>query len=535
MTSNYTKTDESIEEHELSIEEMDQEQEKDPEIGLVVALLTYITFLMVLIVGHANDILGIHITGMSRYVQKKPKKGFAVLLKYSDSFYTRRLYNRIQDCWNRPICSNPGARIDVMERTSKDGNMTLELSNKTIRCVNVGSYNYLGFADDWKHTCKDEVFSALDKYPVGLSGSRQDLGAAAVHLELEKQVATFVGKEAAVVFSMGFNTNVTTIPCLVGKGSLIVSDALNHTSIVNGARASGAAIRVFKHNSAVSLEQILREAIVQGQPRHHRPWKKILVLVEGIYSMEGAICNLKAIAEVCKKCKAYLYVDEAHSIGALGRTGRGICEYTGVSPDDVDILMGTFTKSFGGMGGYIAGSKKMIEYLMSTCAGLTSHNCMSPIVAQQIITALKIISGEDGTNKGQQKLLALKNNSNFFRSEMKKLGLHVYGNSDSPIVPVMLYVPAKMAAFSRECLKRHVAVVVVGFPATRADLSRARFCISAGHSMNDLKRVVNVVDDVAQLLCMKYEKSSIGIDFNWVPPPPLEHDEDLFGPKENTE
>lgn len=137
---------------------------------------------------------------------------------------------------------------------------------------------------------------------------------------------------------MGYDTNLSSIPCLLGSGTLLVSDSLNHTSLVNGARSSKAYIRVFNNNDPEHLDQILKEAVLNGQPKYHRPWKKIVVLVEGIYSMEGSICRLKDIVRVCKKYKAYIYVDEAHSIGALGHTGRGICEYSGVNPNDIGKL-----------------------------------------------------------------------------------------------------------------------------------------------------------------------------------------------------
>lgn len=192
--------------------------------------------------------------------------------------------------------------------------------------------------------------------------------------------------------------------------------------------------------------------------------------------MEGAICHLKEIVKICKRYKAYIYVDEAHSIGALGHTGRGVCEYAGVDPKDIDVLMGTFTKSFGGMGGYVAASKEIIEHMKNASAGFRYHNSMSPVVCQQIITALNIISGKDGTDIGRRKLDNLRENSNYFRTEMKKIGMHVYGDYDSPIIPCLIYFPAKIAAFSRECLKRGLAVVVVGFPATSVVLSRVRFC-----------------------------------------------------------
>merc|ERR1711871_1125761 len=272
----------------------------------------------------------------------------------------------------------------------------------------------------------------------------------------------------------------------------------------------GAKISVFLHNDVKHLESTLRRAIVDGQPGTGRAWRKVLVMVEGIYSMEGEICNLKGVAKVTKKYGAYLYVDEAHSIGALGDTGRGVCEYCGVVPADVDIMMGTFTKSFGAMGGYIAGSPEFVEHLRAESNGSLYSNAMSPTVCQQIITALNVISGADGTDLGQRKLRAIRDNSNYFRQGLLDLGLEVFGDWNSPIMPIMLYNPAKIAAFSRECFKRGLAVVVVGFPATSGVLSRVRFCISAGHSREDLLDAVKKINEVSQLLCIKYEKSFIG-------------------------
>jgi len=397
-----------------------------------------------------------------------------------------------------------------MERDTKDGNRTLHTTGKSIRCLNLGSYNYLGFADDWKQTCRDDVVQAVEEWPISMSSSRMVVGNTAVHEELEELVAGFVGKESAMVFAMGYGTNMTAIPALMGPGSLLISDSLNHTSIINGARNTPSQIRVFRHNDPAHLEEVLKEAIVKGQPRHHRPWTKIMVMVEGIYSMEGAVCRLPLIVEICKRYKAYIYVDEAHSIGALGKTGRGVCEYTGVNPADIDILMGTFTKSFSGMGGYIAASKDVIAQLRRHSSGIQYHNSLSPVVCQQILTAFKVIMGKDGTDIGVKKIAALQANSNYFRGEMERLGLHVYGHMDSPIIPVLIYLPGKVAAFSRECLKRGVAVVVVGFPATSVVLSRARFCISAGHTKEDLDKAVQVIDEVATLVGIKYCNSGLG-------------------------
>ena len=176
-----------------------------------------------------------------------------------------------------------------------------------------------------------------------------------VHQKLETVVADFVGVEDAMIFGMGWGVKATAIPALVGKGCLIISDSINHNSIVTGARLSGAKIKTFHHDDIAALERTVRNAIIEGQPRTHRPWKKILIIVEGVYSMEGEVCDLAGVVEVKKKYKCYLYLDEAHSIGAVGKTGRGVCEYAGIDPKDIDIMMGTFTKSFGAIGGYIAG------------------------------------------------------------------------------------------------------------------------------------------------------------------------------------
>ena len=214
------------------------------------------------------------VSGYSRYKIKVPKKGVANLFKSWESFFTRRLFHRLQDCWNRPLCSGPGVYVDVMERVSTDNNCTLKTSGKSTRCLNLGSYNYLGFADDWKETCRTDVQNSVNVWPNSFCSPRNDFGTFVTHLELEESVAKFVGKEAAVVFTMGFATNSTTIPILMGEGSLIISDLLNHTSIVNGARASPAPIRVFRHNDPIHLEEILREAIVRGQVCFYIPEKR---------------------------------------------------------------------------------------------------------------------------------------------------------------------------------------------------------------------------------------------------------------------
>jgi len=514
-----------------------------PTIPFFAAYTTYLGYAVLIAVGHVRDMFA-RLFRRGRYVAQARRntypsddlKSYAPLLKSFENFYTKRLYHRIQDCFNRPVASSPGANIQMLERVSKDGNKTLTVLGSlenlsaedaevyrmgkhlscmkdgrvTRKCLNLGSYNYLGFADDWEVTCKEGVLKSMVDLPVSMGCSRMEGGTSKLHYEVERVVAEFLGKETAMVLSMGFNTNATVIPALMGRGDLIVSDELNHTSIINGARTSGAAIRCFGHNDSENLEEILKEAIVLGQPRTRRPWRKIMVILEGIYSMEGEYCDLRSLVKVCKKYGAYVYLDEAHSVGAMGSTGRGCCEYTGVDPSDIDILMGTFTKSFAGMGGYIASSKTVVAMLREKCAASAYHNALSPVVCQQIISSFKVIMGLDGTNIGKQKIAALRDNSNYFRMRLIDMDLHVMGHYDSPIMPVMLYNPTKIAAFSRECLKRGLAVVVVGFPAVPILMSRARFCISAGHTREDLDRALDEIDEIADILKLRYARSSFG-------------------------
>jgi serine palmitoyltransferase len=468
---------------------------------------TYWAFIMGIISAHIRN--GCHwVSILLGYGKEEEafmsKGGAAPLLKVKEYFYTRYMFGRLRDCWDRPICSRPGANFDLLGR-EWDGTLfgKFEYTGKKIPSLNLGSYNYLGFAENAGH-CIEHVIEAVKKYGVGTGGSRMDVGTVDLHRELERRVADFIGHEDALIFDMGYATNSTSIPALIGKGGLIISDSLNHASIVIGCRSSGAKIKVFKHNDPEDLERVLRQAIAEGQPRTHRDWKKILIVVEGIYSMEGEILRLPEIIAIKKKYKAYLYVDEAHSIGALGKRARGVTDYWGVDPRDVDILMGTFTKSFGSVGGYIASNKELISYLRQTSFGSVYSMSMSLPCVQMIISALDVITGADGTNSGQQRITALRENSNFFRNKLKELGFRIIGDQDSPIVPLMFFHPVKMAAFSRMCLELRIAVVVVGFPATELLASRVRFCLSAAHTKEELAKACESISDIGDRLMLKY-------------------------------
>ncbi|MEE6474440.1 hypothetical protein FKM82_010383 [Ascaphus truei] len=439
--------------------------------------------------------------------EREAQKDFVPLYQDFENFYTRNLYMRVRDNWNRPICSVPGPKFDLMERVTDDYNWTFRHTGRVIKdVINMGSYNYLGFAENDPESL-ETVMGTVKDYGTGVCSSRQEMGNLDKHKELEDLVAQFLDVEAAMVFGMGFATNSMNIPALVGKGCLILSDELNHTSLVLGARLSGATIRIFKHNNMQSLEKLLRDAVVSGQPRSHRGWRKILILVEGIYSMEGSIVRLPEIVALKKKYKAYLYLDEAHSVGAVGPTGRGVVEYFGIDPDDIDVLMGTFTKSFGAVGGYIAGKKELVDFLRTHSHSAVYATSMSPPVTEQIMKVMKCIMGLDGTSIGRERVRQLAENTRYFRERLHDMGFITYGNEESPVVPLLLYLPGKVGAFARHMLEKKIGVVVVGFPATPITESRARFCMSAAHTREMLDTVLDTLDEMGDFLWVKYSRN----------------------------
>lgn len=214
----------------------------------------------------------------------------------------------MDDCFSRPITGVPGRSVILLDRASLNNNTTLHLTGTTSRALNISSYNYLGFAQA-QGGCADAVEEGLRRYGVSACGPRLEGGTTDLHVQTEALVAKFVGAEDAIVFSMGFATNSTTLPALVGKGCLVISDELNHASIRFGVRLSGAHVRTFKHNDMAALEALLREVVSQGQPRTHRPWKKILLVIEGLYSMEGTLVNLPAIIQLKAKYKVRVFDD----------------------------------------------------------------------------------------------------------------------------------------------------------------------------------------------------------------------------------
>lgn len=318
------------------------------------------------------------------------------------------------------------------------------------RCLNLGSYNYLGFSENSGPCCEDAKRALLEQ-GIAMASSRRELGTSALHLDVERLTAEFMGVEDALVFGMGFATNTMNLPALASAGCLVLSDEKNHASIIAGLRLAGVTSRVFRHNDMRHLERRLQEAVFEGQPKTGAPWRKIIIAVEGIFSMEGTIVRLPEIVALKKRYKAYVYLDEAHSVGALGKRGRGAAEYFGLDPRDIDVLMGTFSKNFAAVGGYIAGSKRLIDHLRCHSQAHCYASSMSPPVAAQILSSMQVLMGLDGSDVGATKVATLARNTKYFRRGLAQLGVITFGHADSPVVPMMVYLFSKIRWVRNVC------------------------------------------------------------------------------------
>ncbi|KAG5317264.1 SPTC2 palmitoyltransferase, partial [Pseudoatta argentina] len=475
-------------------------KESFEKVSFITAALTHLGFYILMFLGFINQLFFV-----PKIATEKNREGYAPLYDNFEKFYLKYVYRRVRDCWNRPICSVPGAKVTLKNRVTHDYGWTFQFTGTKTQCINLGSYNYLGFAEA-SGKCADESIKTLQKFGCASCSTRLELGNMPIHDELEKLTAKFLGVEDAIVFGMGFATNSLNLPSLVSKGCLVLSDEKNHASLILGLRLSDAVIQIFRHNNVKHLEECLKKAIVFGQPKTGKPWKKIVIIVEGVYSMEGSIVHLPEMLELKKKYKAYLYVDEAHSTGAIGKHGRGVCDYYGIDPREVDILMGTFTKSFGSAGGYIAGTKALINHIRIYGHAHTYAVSMSPPITQQIITSMRIIAGEDGTNAGEKRIKQLARNTRYFRRRLNQIGVIIFGNEDSPVVPMLVYLFSKIGTVIRTLTSRNIATVGVGFPATPLMEGRIRFCLSAAHTKEQLDYVLSHIEEIADILGLRYSR-----------------------------
>ena len=280
-----------------------------PPVPIFQAILAHMGILILTCVGAFRDFITRFFPDKHKLKESPDLKSFTPLYSSYEAFFTAYIYMRIRDCWNKAICSCPGRTVDMLDRTQEvpDWGWKFKYEGVLKERINMASYNYLGFAET-KGACADAAVKSVEDFSFSSGSTVNEIGRYTKLNHLEKRMAEFLDVDDTIIFGMGFATNSMNIPALVDNRCLIISDQCNHSSIVLGCRLSGAVIKTFKHNDVESLEQVLRQSILEGNPRwNKRPWKKILIVVEGIYSMEGTICDLARIVELKRKYKAYLY------------------------------------------------------------------------------------------------------------------------------------------------------------------------------------------------------------------------------------
>lgn len=336
------------------------------------------------------------------------------------------------------------------------------------RLLNLSSNNYLALAGDLR--IKRAAAAALEDCGFGATASRLVVGNYELYNRLEKEIADFKGTEAALVFNSGYAANLGIIQALIGRGDMVVSDRLNHASIIDGIVLSRAEHRRYKHRDMASLEKILKTS---------GAFRRKLIITDSIFSMDGDLAPLKEIAQLKHKYGALLMLDEAHGCGVFGDKGRGLAEAAGVS-GAVDIHMGTFSKAFGGMGAYAAGTGTLIEYLRNKSRSLIYTTALPPVVVGGLLEALRIIREESWR---RENLLA---KAEKLRNALRQQGFDTL-HSQSQIIPVVIGSARKTLEFSLRLFARSIFAPAVRPPTVPADTARIRLALMATHSDDDLE------------------------------------------------
>ncbi len=349
------------------------------------------------------------------------------------------------------------------------------------RMIMIGSNNYLGLTNHLK--VKEAVIKAVKQYGTGCTGSRYLNGTLSLHVEAEERLAKFMECEAALLFSTGYQTNVGTISALVEKGDFVITDRLDHASILDGCRLSFGKTLKFRHNDMQDLERILQ---------HLGPDTGKMIVVDGVFSMEGSIANLPEITKLCQTHHAVLMVDDAHSIGVLGENGRGTGEHFGLE-HAVHISMGTFSKSFASMGGFIATDCEIIEYIKHHSRPLIFSASMAPATVAAVLAALDIIEQEPERRE------QLWRNAAHLRNGLQELGFNT-GRSETPIIPVILGEDVLTFRFWRALFDRGIFTNAAVRQAVAPGFSLLRTSVIATHTSAQIDRVLEAFEEVGRAL-----------------------------------
>jgi len=357
----------------------------------------------------------------------------------------------------------------VNDRTTIDGR----------ELINFATYNYIGMCGD--HQVTQAAKDATEKYGTSACASRLISGEKPIHRELERELADFIGVEDSIMMVGGHATNVTTIGHLFGKNDLVIYDSLSHNSILQGCFLSGASLVAFPHNDMKALETLL-------QDRRHR-YQRAIIVIEGVYSTDGDIADLPRCIELKQKYKTFLMVDEAHSMGTIGKTGRGISEYYQINPNDVDLWMGTLSKSFASCGGYIAGSHALVEYLKYTAPGFVFSVGIAPPSAAATLAAIRVLK------ENPERATCLQARAKLFLDLAKSKGLNTGMSKDSPVIPIIVGDSLKSIQLSQNLFKRNINVPFMIYPSVPQNGARLRFFITCDHTESQINTTINILTE----------------------------------------
>ncbi len=347
------------------------------------------------------------------------------------------------------------------------------------RMLNFSSYDYLGL--NHHHEVRAAAKAAIDRYGVSASASRLVAGERPVHRALEKALAAHYGQEACLTFVGGHAANVSTIGALLGPRDLVVHDSLAHNSIVMGAHLSRAERRPFPHNDLGALDSMLES--IRDQ------YERVLIVAEGLYSMDGDLCDLPGLIAIKERRQAWLMIDAAHDLGVLGRRGAGVFEHYGVEPRRVDIWMGTLSKTLSACGGYVAGAAPLVDYLKHSAGGFVYSVGMPPPVAAAALAALEIMHREP------ERVERLRANARAFAAACRRAGLDVGSSVSEAIVPVMTGDSVRAVALSQRLFERGINVQPIIAPAIPERQARLRFFLSSEHAPADLAATARAIAD----------------------------------------
>ncbi len=349
-------------------------------------------------------------------------------------------------------------------------------------CLMLASNNYLNLANDPR--LKEAAIKAIEKYGAGAGSDWSIAGTMDIHIELYKKIAEFKGTEDAITFQTGFAANAGLIPQLAGKGDLLVSDELNHGSIIDGVRLSKAERAIYPHSDMAALEKILKEA-------DKKDYRRIIILTDGVFSMDGDIAKMKEICKLAEEYRAMVYVDDAHGEGVLG-DGHGIGRHFGLEKE-IHFQIGTFSKAFGSFGGMLAGSSDLIKFAYNKARTWLLSAAFPPHVAAANIAALEIVEKEP------ERVRKLWENTKYFKKEIESMGYDT-GLSETPIVPVIIGESKKTKEFAERLYQEGIFALAIVYPMVAKDKARIRNQMNAGMTREDLDFALNAYEKIGKEL-----------------------------------